>query len=247
MDLPRVLAVGKFYPEDLRVSVSESTRKIDAAIESQLEDVWEKKVRFAAKTGRTLYNGISYRLNYIRQEGATLFLDFGTLEFKVRDGLIGIPEYFELSEEYYRKGCFTSATVKTADGKYLIVELSGKSMNPNKTETLGGIMETTIGMESGSDVFKSNYAELEEEGCIKESEIKDSYLRAIYLEAKTNIGFYMEITLSISSTELLERFKNEGADTEIKSLLAFSKEEYIQHLKDHSSPNKQLTAELLDI
>ena len=244
--LPRILVKGRFKPEDLRVSVSESTRKIEQSIENQLEDIWLEKVKMAKEKGKNCYNGISYRLNSLKKEGGTLFLDFGTLEYKVRDGLIDIPEYYDLPEDYYRKGCFTSASIKTSDGKYLMVELSGKSMNQNNIDLIGGIMETDISMTSGEDIFISLYKELEEEAGIETNEIKDISLHTIYLEQRTNIGLYFEIILNVSSEKLLERFKT-NKDIDIKSLCVYSKEEYLEVLKNHRSLNKRLTAELLSI
>lgn len=112
MELPRILVTGKFNPEDLIVSVNPSNRHIDQSVEAQLEDIWKEKVRKAEEAGKVCYNGLSYRLNTIQEEDGKVFIDFGTFEYKVRDGLIAIPEYFNLSEEYYRKGCFTTASIK---------------------------------------------------------------------------------------------------------------------------------------
>ncbi len=244
MELPKVLVSGKFAPEDLVVSVSESNRKIDPAIEGQLEDLWQAKKKQADKDGKNCYNGISYRLNAIERRGGKLRIDFGTFEYKVRDGLIAIPEYFDLSEEFYRKGCFSTATVRTSDALYLMVELTGKSMNINTIDFIGGIMETNITFLSGDDVFKSFYDELEEEAGIEGKDIEQCFLRAVYLEAKTNVGFYYEVVLNVSSRELLERFK-ENQDGDIKALCVYTKEEYLEALENHRSPNKQFIAQHL--
>src|SRR5689334_21873928 len=104
MPLPKILIQGKFKPEDIIVSVSESTRKIDPAIEGQLEAIWNAKIKKAEENGQICYNGISYRLNSIKEDAGKILINFGTLEYKVRDGLIAIPEYSNLPEEYYRKG-----------------------------------------------------------------------------------------------------------------------------------------------
>ena len=243
---PKILLTGKFQPDDLDVSVSESTRKVDLNIENQLESIWQKQVKHAKDKDLTLYNGTSYRLNSIQESKGKVKLDFGTLEYKVRDGLIDISEYFDLPEEYYRKGCFTSASIKTSDNHYLMVELSGKSMNKYKIDIIGGIMETNVGMNTGYDIFKSLYNEMEEEAGIIKREIKDSYLQTIYLTDRTNIGFYFEVVLSVSSAELLERFK-ENNDKDIKSLCVYTREEYINKLRNHNSLNKKLIATILQI
>ena len=48
MKSTEVLALGEYKPEDLIVSVSESTRKTEPAIENQLETIWEAKKKKAA-------------------------------------------------------------------------------------------------------------------------------------------------------------------------------------------------------
>lgn len=237
---------GKYSPDDLWVSLSESTRKTHPDIEIKLEAIWEAKKKRAEENGQVCYNGISYRLNSVQEKDGKVILDLGTFEYKVRDGLIAIPEYFELPEAYHRKGCFSTSSVKTSDGLYIMVELSGKSMNENIIELIGGIMETNIQMTSGRDVFQSFYDELEEEAGVKEKDINESYLKAIYLEARTNVGFYFEVLLNVSSKDLKERFK-ENQDVDIQALRLFTRTEYIDILKNHRSSNKHFIATILSI
>lgn len=244
---PEILALGKYLPSDLEVSVSESNRKIDLEIESKLEAIWETKKKKADENGQICYNGLSYRLNSLKKVNDKIILDFGIFEYKVRTGLIVIPEYFNLPEEFYHKGCFSSATVKTNDNRYVMVELSGKSMNLNEVDFIGGVMETTIEMKTGESIFQSLYAELEEEAGVAKNEINESYLRLIFLTQNTYVGFYFEISLNISSIELLERFKKENKDLDIKSLKDFSRDEYIKILENHKSKNKQFIVGFLDI
>ncbi len=245
MKTPKLLVSGKFLPEDLIVSVSESNRKIDSAIESGVDELWKEIIKKAKSERRTCYNGTTYRLNSLEKEENKLIIDFGTIEFKTREALTATPEYFDLSEEYYKKSCYNDATVKTSDDRYLMVELSGKSMNPNKTDLMGGIMEKPLEIETGDDVFKSIYIELEEEGCITKLDIKEIYLRAIYLSAKTDIGFYFEVTLNVSLEELQNRFELENKDPDIKSLMGFTRNEYLSHLSNHGSMTKQFIAKLI--
>lgn len=244
MELPRILINGKFTPRDLIVSVSESMRKVDPAIEGQLDALWEAKKKKADENGQSCYNGISYRLNSIQERDGKVTVDFGAFEYKVRDGLIAIPEYFDLPEEYYRKGCFSTATVRTSDGLYVMAELSGKSMNENAVDLIGGIMETNIAFDSGGDIFRSFYDELEEEAGIKEGDVQECFLKAVYLEARTNVAFYFEVVLDVSSIDLLERFK-ENQDGDIRGLRMYTRKEYLDVLEHHRSPNKQFIARCL--
>lgn len=238
----KTLALGNFTPEDLVVSVHDSNRTIDPELEARVDASWEEMKRKAEREGRVCYNGISYRLNNFREEAGKLHVEFGLLEYKARQALHAIHEYFALPEQYQHLGCFTGATVKTADGKYLVVELSGKSMNTFPFDMLGGIMEKPQEIENGNDVFTTLLVELEEEARIKWGDIKDLYLRGIFVTHNAHTCFYFEAILNVTSQELLERFEKETEDQDIKALKALSEEEYAAFLKNHKSPTKQLIA-----
>lgn len=243
----KVLALGKFFPEDLFVSVNESTRKINSAVEAQVDSLWESKKEKAVEEGRTCYNGISYRLNSLEKKDSKLFIEFGLLEYKARSTLQMISRYLNLSEEYHHHGSYSGASVKTADNKYLIVELSGKSMNTFTVDMLGGIIEKPPEIENGEDVFDCLYTELEEEACIKRTDMREFYLRSIFLTPNTHSCFYFEVILQIMSEEILKRFALETEDKDIKSLKALSKEQYFDFLKNHESHTKQFISEIITV
>lgn len=243
---PLLLAKGIFHPADLLVTVSESNRLIDSVVEDQIEELWKAKVKLAEEQGKTIYNGLSYRLNSLIIEGDKLRLDFGIFDFKTRECLVEAHGYENLTEEYFRKGCHSQGTIRTRDGKYLLVELSGKSLNFNKVDFIGGIMETKPELKTGEDVFQSFLLELEEEACIGTGDIEDIYLNIIYLNIHTNVGFYFEVLLNIDSEELAARFTRDGKDQDIKSLKILSKEDYLTTLRSINA-NKAFIADNVSV
>lgn len=240
----KILAQGKFKPEDIKVSLSESNRLIDPRIESQIDSVWERERNQAEKLGKVCYNGTSYRLNSLKNTNQVLEIDFGLLEYKTSLALLKIPEYFDLSEDYYRKTCYTSASVQTYDGLFVMVKLSGKSMNPNKIDFLGGMLEKPLEIQNSHDIFKALKIELKEEACLVDSDMADFYLNSIFLNNKTTICFYFEVRLNISSTDLLARFKSENQDPDINDLIFLSKDEYIKTLENFNE-NKKFISRLM--
>lgn len=246
MNLPLLLAQGHFQPENLIVSVSESNREIDPHIEAQIEALWTTKVASAQAQGKTIYNGLSYRLNTLVQAEDKLHLDFGIFDFKTRECLVEAKGYEQLPESYFRKGCHTQGTIRTTDGKYLLVELSGKSLNFNKIDFIGGIMETKPELKTGEDVFTSFLLELEEEACITKEDIATIYLNIIYLNIHTNIGFYFEVLLNIGAQELADRFIRDGKDQDIKSLKILTRDDYLTTLRS-INPNKAFIADNVSI
>lgn len=246
MITPQLLAQGKFSPEDLVVTVSPSNRQTNPHVEAQIEGLWSAKLHNAIAAGKTIYNGMSYRLNNWALVASKLHLDFGVFDFKTRECVIEADGYFDLGEAYFRKGCHTLSTIKTSDDKYLLVELSGKSMNYNAIDFIGGIMETNFAMQTSEDVFSSFYEELEEEACIEHSDIEFWYLALIYLNANTNIGFYFEVVLNIPAESLLQRFKEIGKDQDIKAIRIFDKAAYLRMLASLNI-NKQFIAKHITI
>lgn len=243
----KLLVQGRYTPKDLIVTLGPSTRKISPEIESKIDSLWEAKKKKAETEGKVCFNGVTYRLNSLEVKEDKLVLDFGTLEFKVRESVWQIPEYFALSEDYYHKGSYCGATVKTADNKYLVVELSGKSMNSNAYDLLGGIMEKPSEIRNAEDVFDCMFKELEEEAHISRADIKDFYLRAIILTVKTYTSFYYEVMLNATAEDILKRFTDENNDQDIKSIKVLIKEEYQGFLKNHASKSKQFIYSLVII
>lgn len=244
MITPRILASGMFTPSDLHITVAASNRKIDPATESQLNTAWESMVRQSQQEGRLLYNGSSYRLNSFVHTNGTLKLELAPFDYKIRDGLIRIPNYFTLDEPYYRKGCYATATVRTADGAYLMVRLSGKSMSTLKIDNIGGIVDAEPPITSGSGLFAALYKEFAEEALITEQDISRCYLRAMLLEQLTNVGFYFEVTLRVTAKDIIARQDHGELDQEIASVLVLSRDEYITTLQK-ADASKQLIATMV--
>ncbi len=231
MITPKLFIEGNFTADDLVVSVSPSNLVILDSVKDDIEKIWENKMNEAQERGLHLYNGTSYRLNSLKKENGKIHLDFGIVDYKTRYGLRDALPKVQFDETMYRNGCYVGATVKTSDERYLMVKLSGKSMNRNTHDLLGGIMETNIPMDSDY-IFKVLRAELLEEAGIKESEIASMVLRAMYQDMHTNAAFYLEVELSVSSSEIQERF-NHNSDVDIAAIEVYSYDEYLQALQNH--------------
>jgi len=229
---PKLLTKGNFIAEDIIVSVHPSSLVIHDSVKKDIEDIWSEKIKEAEEKNLNLYNGNSYRLNSFKEEDGKIYLDFGIIDFKTRFGLREVLPKIDFDETMYRNGCYVGATVKTSNDKYLMITLSGKSMNRNVNDVLGGVMETNIKMDS-EYIFNVLYTELNEEAGIEESDIKSMILKAIYQGMYTNIGFYFETELLISSDEILQRFKS-NVDVDVAEIEVYSYDEYLEVLKNHN-------------
>jgi hypothetical protein len=240
MITPKLFIEGNFTADDLVISISPSNLVLLDSVKDDIEKIWDTKMREAQERGLNLYNGTSYRLNSFKEKDGKIYLDFGVMNYKTRYGLREALPKIQFDETMYRNGCYVGATVKTSDDKYLMVKLSGKSMNRNTHDLLGGVMETNIPMDSNY-IFKVLRAELLEEAGIKESEIVSMVLRAIYQDMYTNAAFYLEVELSVSSDEIQERF-SQNIDVDIAGIEVYSYDEYLQVLENHKE--KQIVREV---
>jgi 8-oxo-dGTP pyrophosphatase MutT (NUDIX family) len=244
---PKILVSGYFNPQDVVVSYSEiSNRKIVPNIENQIEEVWENMQKHAKEKGQNIWNGTSYRVNQVAlTKDKKLTVEFAPIEFKVRDGLIEIPEYFSLPEECWRKGAFTGALVKTVDGFYMFVKLSGISNNPSSIDWPGGILGDEGPIKTGADLFADMLRELEEETTIPSASVESCVLRAVYISASTNVGFIFDITLFDTKDVVHERFKERNEDEDINDLLFVPVADIRTQLESMSAGKQLICKELL--
>ena len=233
---PEILVKGDFGPEDMVVSVGPSNLVILDEVAEDIEQIWSEKLKEAKEKGLNLYNGKSYRLNSFDYTDGKIVLGLGVMDFKTRYGLRFALSNVSFDESMYRNGCFVGGSVRTSDGNYLMVKLSGKSMNNNTYDFLGGMMELEVPM-SDAYVFDVMYEELKEEAGIEREEVSEMVLRGVYRDIYTNVGFYMTIQLSLSTKEVLERFSG-ISDVDIAGIEAYSYDEYVELLRGHNE-NKQ--------
>lgn len=243
---PRALVQGAFGPDDIIVTFSEqSNRLTNNTIDRQVDELWEQVRTAAEAKGKRIWNGITYRTNSVTQlSDGRVSVEFAPLDYKTRECVIQIPGYYELPETYWRKGAYTSSFVKTADNYYVFGELSGRSLNQNRVDVLGGIIDEELHVRSGNDLFTSLYKEIEEESAIPAQSIKTSFLNSIFLNHNTNVGFHFSVQLFDSKDVVEQRFRAQAADEDVKGLVFIPEQEVFDFVAA-ISPSKRFLAELL--
>ena len=223
---PKVLAQGIFTPEDLEVSFSEESNLVlTPAIQKEVDETWEKLLKDAKENSKRVWNGISCRVNALDHVGDSLKVEFAPIDFKTREGLLGALERLELPEESYRRGAFVGGLVRTSDNYYVFVYLSGRSVNTNKVDMVGGIVGDESVVRTGADLFSVMYQELEEETATPKASVESCVLQLAFLSPATNIGFHFAIELSDTREQLERRFAEKAVDPDIESLLFVSPRE----------------------
>ena len=243
---PKVLLEGKLLPENISITVSESNLILTDEIEKRIKEIWEEKLVESRERGKEIFNGNSYRLNSWDYENKKLELDLAIFDYKHRLGLVTLIEQGEIDEtKYVQGGCSVGATVKTSDDFYVLVKLSGKSMNNNTIEMLGGMAETETPFSGGNFLFDVLYQELEEEACVGKGDIESCWLRGFFSGTAAHYGFYFETRLNITAEEVAVKFAD-NSDVDVDSLLFFTRQEYLAKL-EIISQNKKLIKQLVTI
>jgi len=241
----KALVTGKLTVRDISITAKESNLKLTPEIEKRIEEVWEDKLIESEKRGGNIFNGVSYRMNSWSYDQQKLKLELSLYDYKHRLGLITMIKNGEISSyDYPHNGCFVGATVLTSDNLYIMVKLSGTSMNLNILEMLGGMVETETQFSDQNFLFDVLYQELEEEAGITNSDITQCYLEAMFTGGTSHFGFYFNVVLDKSSSELQKRFGH-NQDTDIESLVFLSRKDYLITLKNMSN-NKRLIASIIE-
>jgi hypothetical protein len=146
--------------------------------------------------------------------------------------------------EYRHRSASVGATIKTKDGKYVVVKLSGKSMNTHDIELVGGMVEKPEPLDNSKDLFNHLYKEMKEEAFIYKKDIDEMFLRAVLQAQKGSVLFHFEIKLNVTAKELKDRFKQKEKqrDKDITDLIFWSREEYLSYLANCGRGTKEALA-----
>lgn len=123
------------------VSITEdSTRLIDPAAENKANALWAEQLEKCAQKGEKVWDGRSYRLNDFRVEPGTLYIELGPLLWSKRSPLRYVDELHKLDPQYWGRGIFVTAIIKTADNKYIFGSRKETALERTVSTTFGGIL-----------------------------------------------------------------------------------------------------------
>lgn len=160
-----------------------------------------------------------------------MHLEFAPIEFKVIAALLKLSKTFRTDIEYRHRACACGAVLQTKDDKYLMVELSGKSMNPNKYDYVGGNVEFPHPLSNGDDLFQHLYREAKEEINVDPADFSELSLKAVIQSKGGYVIFHFQGTLNLTSDKVTEKFKA-VKDPDISRVIFFDRDEYIRFLSE---------------
>jgi len=243
---PKVLAKGRYYPKDISISYKkESNRKIDKSLELKVSQKWEEMLKEAKSKGKLIYNGESYRLNNLTETNCKLHFEVSKFRYSTRRPIREFPEELEkLGEDYYSRGLAIGGFIKTTDDLYIFGKRSGKTMETNSEDFIGGIVDE-VDLKTGEDIFKLNKREIFEELNITSAEIADIYLVGVVSTGVANVVIISQTFLNVDSEHVNQLF-DKRKDSEMKSL-RFVKEKDLKTYLKGLGGHKNAVVELIDL
>ena len=232
IDLPKVLATGKWLPEQIDVVHSLSNRKINPDWEVECEAEWLRKVEDAKISGKKAWDSVTYRLNDLNVENNRVLLDLGTILFRIRNTFPSIVEGQEVEEEYFPKGVFVAGLIQTTDDLFVFGKLSGKTLVKRKIDFIGGtLVKDELIVNNGSDLITALEAELEEEINVSPENVESYHLISVVLSDRFNVGLIYHVQLKVSSETVLESFQ-QANDQEMSNVIFVEKKDLYNFASD---------------
>lgn len=232
IDLPKVLATGKWLPEQVDVVHSLSNRKINPDWEAKCEAEWLRKVEDAKITGKKAWDSVTYRLNDLKVENNRVLLDLGTMPFRIRNTFQNVVDVKDAEEPYLPKGMFVAGLIQTADDLFVFGMPSEKTLVNQKIDFIGGtLVKDEHIVNNGSDLIASLGAELSEEINVSAEKVGSNHLISVVLSDRFNVGLIFHVQLKISSEKVLELFRQSN-DQEMSDVVFVAKKDLYNFVSD---------------
>lgn len=194
-----------------------------------IETTWQEVSLKAKNENQMLWNGNSLRLNDLQINGDELTLITSVIDFRER---LGISRNFNkieyLGRQYFGMGMAVGGMIETIDGNYIFINRSPKSVNLNRTDFVGGVMDR-IEATSGEDLVAHAYQEIKEETNLDEEDIIKAQVLGIIMSITSSVIILINVKVKLSRDEVLNKF-DIMHDEEVGSLKIIPSTEVVEFL-----------------
>jgi hypothetical protein len=168
-----------------------------------------------------------------RERESKLHLEISTVKFKIYAALSKLSQTIILPLPQRHRATASGANIITSDNQYVVVKLSGKSLNQNNLDFIGGNNEKPHPLSNGTELFDHLYREALEEANISKSDFESLILKAVIQMTRGLAFFYYEGRLNITAEELKAQFERQKEkDPDIADLVFFTHDEYLDFLEN---------------
>jgi hypothetical protein len=242
--IPKILARGPFLPKNIKIITKSLTqRKTNPEIEELIYQTWNEMETKAKTKNHLLWNGKSLRLDDLKLENEDLTLFTSPTDYKTRASLeLNISKVENLGLQYLSAGLAIGGFIETKDGFYIFNQRSDKSVDGNRVDFIGGVMDN-ISAKDGLDLLKHDYLEIKEEINVSKNEIESIIILGLILGDSGNVIFITSTKLNITFEDLQKLFEQKH-DEEVFELVKV-KDQDLEFFINQIGRYKPLALELL--
>jgi 8-oxo-dGTP pyrophosphatase MutT (NUDIX family) len=194
--------------ENIVVNLLPSTKKRSAALDRDLNALWDEEVAEMTAKGRKIWNAELYRLENFQCIDTSLVLDLSTIEVKEIHAAHRLPGEGDLGESYRPNNIFVASFIETKDQKFIFGRTNTNTLNAGRIDLIGGsLSKTERPVVTGDDLFHSALSEIEEELNVPFSDVNSGYLCAILRTPRSYVGMIFHIRLNIDLAQFESRFR----------------------------------------
>lgn len=246
MKLQNILFKGPFQISDIEVKINNSSnRKIHPEFENNIDSIWSAKLQEANQNITNLWDSNIYRLNSFSQNQKKLILELNLISFKT---IIGLKTQIlrskpKISQDYWPKGLFVSAIIKTSDNRYIFAKTKSSVIKNGQPDIIGGVLskEETLITDS-RNITSHLLKELHEEINIKPNTINNLKLEGGIVSAWGNIGLIFSLGLTLNTQQVKTNF-DQTNDGELEDIIIIEENKFYQfvsQLPNHGPALKKL-------
>lgn len=208
-----IIFSGKVDIEGITINHFPTTKKRGAALERDLDKLWDDEVAEMTAKGRKIWNAELYRLEGFQYSGNALHLDLSTIEVKEIHACHRLPGEIDLGENYRPNNIFVASFIETSDGKFLFGRTNTNTLSAGRVDLVGGALsKTERPIDDAGDLFHSALSEIEEELNVGVAEVKSGYLCAILRTPRSYVGMIFHVRLNIDLIQFERRFHERDND-----------------------------------
>lgn len=231
------IVVNKNYSfENIKIVVNNEWFSYEPEIQSQIDKLWEEKVKESEEKWSKLWDWNNYRLVDYKIDDWILLLEVWFVKYRnIWASSIIIDQINNLSKKNRWNGMFVAWLIKSKDNYYILGERSWRYLRKEwELEVLGWVLQPDdIIVNTVWDIYSCLLKELKEEGWIDKIHIIDK--KFLWIIRGTNLNFWLIffIELNLNKEQIIEKF-NESNDLEMKNLVFVNESEIEEFLNNES-------------
>ena len=233
----KILLNEPFSFENIQISVVDTWFEYEPEIQSQIDSIWQAKVKESEEKGLRIWDGNNYRFAGFSRNDWVLTVQMEYVKYRTVASRFFPDTLLETIQQYpdslRGNGLFVGGFIHSSDNFLIFGERSGKYLNvEGKPEIIGWVLQPDeIIVNNIHDVFDGFLKELSEEAGISRESVQKQSFVGIVATMNYNIGLIFSVKINKTHSEILEDFQKNN-DGEMRNLLCIPENEVETQLNE---------------